>query len=253
MLLAKLVLPRGATPVASTPAWDPGGCACPLTPNAVDDPGWWRVPGRAGDVIAYVKAHQPAGSTVVSTSTGSGPGTRTEGVTFQWPGVPGVLSTRWLVVFARALPGGAKGVRADGLSVWLTARKSTDQVPPAKRLRILVVRGREVLQGPIAIRSRAKIDKVIAFLNGLPAPQPGTSACPVDSGTRVVLDFYGSRLAKRPSAIAKLVAGGCGGVLLTVHGHREQGFGNPPTSAGGRYRTTEAAVATIIGRKLKTG
>lgn len=251
MLLSKLVLPTGATSVATKPPWDTlrrGSCPCPVTPNAVDDHAWWRVPGTVSHVIAFVKAHPPAGTSVVATSAGSGQGYQSRGVTFAWPQQPGVISTRWLVVSARSLPGGSSGVRADGVSVWVTPRSSSDRVPPAKRLRILVVRGPKVLQGPIAVRSQAKIDKVIAFLNRLPAPQPGVSACPLDRGVRVILDFYASERARRPSAVAKIVVGGCGGVLLTVHGHREQGFGNPPPPA-----STWSAVASIVGRKLNTG
>jgi hypothetical protein len=245
------VLPPGATPVANKPAWDtwhPGQCPCPATPNAVDAPGWWQVPETVGNVIAFVKAHPPSGATVVATGSGSGPGYESQSVTFQWPAVPGVLSTRWLVVGARSLPGGSSGVRADGISVWVTPRSRSDRVPPATRLRVLVVRGPRVLQGPIAVRSEAKIRKVIALLNRLPAPQPGVSACPVDRGVRVILDFYRSKRAEHPSAVATIIVGGCGGVDLTVHGHREQGFGNSPTQG-----STEAAVASIIGRKLKTG
>jgi hypothetical protein len=254
-LLSRLVLPSGSTRLASEPAGDHSqlaSCSCPATPNLIDAHGWWRVPERLGEVISFVDAHRPAGTRLVVTGGGRGPGYSSKMVTFAFAPVAGVLATRWLAVNATTLPDGSTGVRADGASVWVTPRPASEVIPPAKRLRITVVRGPKLLQPPITVRSQRKVRRVVGLLNRLPAAQPGISSCPSDPGIRVVLDFYGSARARTPSAVATIVVGGCGGVLLRLHGRPQPALGDPPLRAGGRYVPLEHRVARIIGTRLRT-
>ncbi len=256
-LLSRLILPAGSTPLAAEPSGDHGQLASPatrpVTPNLADAHGWWRVPEEFSATTSFLDSHPPSGSARAGRGAGSGPGYGVASITFGFPPVAGVLGQRALVVEAVPLPHGVTGIRADGQSVWITPRARSDRIPHAKLLRIKVVRVRKVLQGPFAVRSQAKIGAVVEFLDGLPAPQPGTYSCPADQGVRGILDFFATKRAKRPEAVATVIVGGCGGVQLSVHGHREQGFGNPPVPATGPYVSTEQRVGQIIGRKLKTG
>jgi hypothetical protein len=253
-LLSQTVLPADATRLPAKPSWDAGECPCPITPNAVDDAGWWQAPESFQDVIAFVEAHPPPGSTVGGTGSSGqiGHGESSETVIIDWPPEPGVLGERTLTVSAIPLPGGSSGVRADGVSVWITPRPLSERVPQARLLRVTVTQGPKRLQGPITVRSARKTHKVIALLNRLPAAQPGVSACPLDRGIRVVLDFYATKRTQTPAAVATIVVGGCGGVGLRVHGHEEPPLAETGPMTG-RYVPIQDRVAAIIGRRLRTG
>lgn len=213
VLLGLLRLPAGATASAVEPAGDGGQLAAPAvgppaTRNAVGRHAWWRVPGDPAAVLAYVAAHPPAGSRAVIT----GPGV--EG--FAWRPRRGVLSTRWLIVHAVALAGGATGVRADAEVVWITPRPRSERIPAGeRRLRVTAV-GREAV-----ITTRHRIDRAAWLLNRLPLAQPGAVNCPLNLGIRI-------RLAFRPArAVAVVETGGCGYVTLILRGRRR-----PPLTGG---------------------
>jgi hypothetical protein len=242
-LLSRLTLPAGSSQLPARPGWS-GGCPCQLTPNLVDVHSWWEITEPIDQVVAFVESHQPPGSTLVGTGSGSGPGYSGQSVTFQWRPRPGVLSTRWLVISATSLPDGSTGVRADGESVWITPRPASERIPPAKRVRITVTRFERLEQGPIVVRTPQRVRRLRALINGLPEYQPGTRACPLDHGVRVALAFFDGRAAAHPVAQATVAAGGCGGVALQVRGRHE------PTLAG--PGNLVARINAIIGRHLKT-
>ncbi|HEY2770859.1 MAG TPA: hypothetical protein VGI87_09835 [Solirubrobacteraceae bacterium] len=238
-LLSQLILPAGSVQLAAKPSWDhwpSDHCPCPATPNVEDAHGWWQVPDDVDSVIAFVKAHTPEGSTLVS----GGPD-----VMFRWPPEPGVLSTRWLEVEANTLPDGSTAVRADGESVWTVPRPASERVPPAGRVQLTVTHGERVLQGPIEIRSHRRVAKIRALLNSLPAAQPGVYSCPGDPGVRIILEFFGRRIDATPTAKAIVSDGGCGFVGLVLRGHREPDL-------GGSGVDVVRPLLSIIGRHLKT-
>jgi hypothetical protein len=214
VLLSRLRLPPGSSASAVEPAGDGGQLARPAvgpaaTPNVVDRHAWWRVPGAPAAVLAYLGAHPPAGARRFL----SGPGV----AGFDWRPRRGVLSRRWVIVHAVALPGGSTGVRADAQVVWITPRPARERIPAdERRLRITTARRSLVVTAPSRIR------QAIRLLNALPAAQPGAVNCPADLGVTV-------RLAFRPHrAVAVVDPSGCGTVTLTLRGRRQ------PPLAGGR-------------------
>ncbi|HUA48513.1 MAG TPA: hypothetical protein VMA77_24960 [Solirubrobacteraceae bacterium] len=235
-LLASLSLPPGAVRQAGEPSGDDGTLAQPAsgppaTPNAVDDHVWWVVPGTTQEVLQYVESRAPPGAQPGLSGTSSGPGKPTVVTTgFQWPPIPGELSLRWLLVAAVQLRDGSTAVRADSEVVWITPRPRAERIPTgARRIVVATTRGGTLIQGPITIKSRARLAKVISLVNALPAFQPGVHSCPADFGWLIRLAFYRTVTGpdSSPLAVAAADPGGCGVVQLWLGGRRE------PALAGG--------------------
>ncbi len=258
-LLGELPLPAGSSESATEPAEDGSllarpGEGPPATPNAVDDHGWWLVPGGPAEALDYVCTHLPPGtvSTTISDGGVSGPDTpeNTIGV-FALPGTPGTL-----VVWAVRLPDGSTGLRADAQVVWRTPRAASETLPSGAHLLRITVRDRSRNAGvdsrqaesealrllerlPAKVTSAARIEAVVALLNRLGVAQPGLRHCPVElDETSVKLSFQASPDAV-PSAVVDIQPGGCGGVGLTLGGIAE-----PPLEGGGE-------LVSEIGRALK--
>ena len=226
-LLQTLSLPSGATGSSTEPAGDRGslahpGLGTPATPNLVDDHAWWIVPGSRAEVLAYLTAHLPAGSALGPSSTADTDGATTnESVTFAWPAIANVLTTRSLALTVTQLPNGSTGLRADSQVIWVTPRPVSEVIPRGARLlKISVLSEIKVKlppQRPFRVVSSKRIEELVALLNTLPAAQPGITNCPADFGISVRLAFY-ERTAAKPSAVARVDPYGCGGVRLTIGG-----------------------------------
>jgi hypothetical protein len=243
-LLAAVALPPGAVRSPAEPGGDGGLLAHPFTgppatPNAIDDPSWWVDPAPLRAVVRYIEHHPPAGLVPAMSGALSRHGqTLTTGIGFEWPTVPGVLGMRSLVIEVARLSGGATGVRADSQVVWITPRPPSEHIPPGARVvRVTVRRFGRLTQGPNTVTSARAVHRAVALLNALPLSQPGTSACPIDLGSRVRLAFS-RRAGAAPVAVAVVDPGGCGLVRLTIGRTRE------PALAGG------AALAPRLGRVL---
>jgi hypothetical protein len=232
-LLTQLPLPSGATESAIEPAEDDSllahpGFGPPATPNVVDDHAWWLVPGAPAEVLAYIRAHLPAGITRPFRDRLTGPNVpHNESEAFAWPPIVDVLAMRWLVVWAVQLPDGSTGLRVDAQVVWLTPRPATETIPPGGHLLRISVYGRltgeQPMQRPLRVTSLKKINAIVTLLNALPAAQPGLRSCPIDRGIRVRLAFY-ARRGVPPLAVAVVDPEGCGGVALTIGGVPQPGL-----------------------------
>ncbi len=251
-LLMATPLPAGATQSAAEPSEAGSKLAQPglrpATPNLVDDHEWWIVPGPRADVLEYVEAHRPAGTSesLCGPSTTNGV-IESECAYFAWPKVPGTLTTRWLVVEVVQLPGGATGLRADAEVVWVTPRPASETIPAGARLlRVSVsssIKANQPRQRPLTVTSAAKIEKVTALIDALPAEQPGSIVCPADFGIDVRLAFY-RRRGGPPLAVANDDPGGCGDVGLTIEGRAQ-----PPLEGGTRL---VEGVDHVLGVRLDT-
>lgn len=236
-LLTQVPLPVGATRSAGKPAGDEGRLAHPdvgpvTTTNVVDDHAWWVTSGARGEVLAYIRAHPPAGTTIAASgSTATRSVTTSESVAFAWPPITGTLGMRWLNITATQLQDGQTGLRADAQVVWITPRPASETIPTSARLlRVSVhstIAANQPQQRPLRIASQRKIAEVIALLNSLPAAQPGIRSCPADFGITVRLVFYPAPRAK-PSAIAVIDPQGCGGVALTLNGAPQPALASEP-------------------------
>jgi hypothetical protein len=265
-LLGEVSLPAGATESSSEPAGDEGllahaGAGGPDTPNVVEAHAWWTVPGSLSVVMAYVRGHAPSGSALVSSGGGGGGGggggsTTFESVTFAWPAVAGVLSTRWLVLTAMQLPHGSTALRADAEVVWVTPRAPSERIPMgARRLSVSVtseLKGNLAPQRPFSVASAKRIEGIVGLLNALPAAQPGVRSCSADPGIRVRLAFYPKSTAS-PLAVARIDPYGCGGVQLTIGGRAEPPLESEalPGTSTTRQPSLIARIDRVLGVKLK--
>jgi len=261
-LLGEVSLPAGATESSSEPAGDEGllagvGAGGPDTPNLVEAHAWWTVPGSRAEVMAHVRGHPPNGSALISSGSGGSRGSTTfESVTFVWPAVADVLSTRWLVLTATQLPHGSTGLRVDTQVVWVTPRPASEWIPAgARHLKVSVtssLKGNLAPQRPFSVTSAQRIERVVALLNSLPAAQPDVRSCPDDPGIRVRLAFNQPDTAS-PSAVATIDPYGCGGVQLTIGGRPQAPLGSEalPGTSTTREPSLILRIDRVLGVKLK--
>lgn len=234
-LLAALMLPLGASAVASDPSrlhLLGRAPSAPVTPNLVDAHGFWHVPGTPGSVLRWIEDHPPAGG---ERDLGGQSGSSSSGVTAQWEGysfasVAGVLSYRALLVEVAAAAGGGTALRADGQAVWLVPRSGSEWIPAG--VRAIVISSKRVNGpsiGPRTVTGARTVKRIVSLVNELPAAQPGVYSCPDDTGPFVTLRFATAPSSGRTIAVADADGSGCGLVSLRI-GNRTE----PPLTGGPR-------------------
>jgi hypothetical protein len=182
-LLSKLRLPAVAVRLTAEPAGDHGWLkpmqALVATTAHADVHGWWQIPAAGGDVLAYLEARAPAGSKLGMTGGGSKPGSTEQDVSFQWPAIPGRLTSRQLAVSLTALPGGSTGVLAQAESEWIVPRPRSERVPASTREVVVTLAPRNGgLNRSDAVTSAGQVRRIVAMINALPVTQPVETSCP---------------------------------------------------------------------------
>ncbi|MGI8505415.1 MAG: hypothetical protein ACR2MK_01180 [Solirubrobacteraceae bacterium] len=236
-LLRRLRLPVGASVSTTEPAGD-GGLLKPLralvaTTARADVHAWWVVPGRPDSLLAYIKAHAPAGAKFYATGSGSGgPSGRTvETLDYSWPAIGGVIGLRELAVSVTSLSSSATGVLAQAESDWIVPRPASERVPAGTH-EIDVTSAK--LDGPttasLSVTSAVKVRRIVALIDKMPIVQPGTYSCPglTNVGARVVRLAFRARVAGKLLARATYVdyppltapSGPCNAIDFSVRGHR---------------------------------
>lgn len=161
----------------------------------------WTVTGSASSVLSSVTAHLPAGSTVISRGSGSGPGSASQSIIFSWPRVPDVLNTRWLEVGVSTSGTGTLLV-ARSQSEWVVTRPLDEHVPAGVR-DIQITNGWPGKAPFLSdrVKSRAKVRALVALFDSLGIIQPGAINCPSEIAGPVVTISFDARTA-RPLAQA---------------------------------------------------
>ncbi len=229
-LLGLTPLPSGATASSADPengAWLHGSTAELAFLRVIDDHGFWRVPGDPQTVIAWIQAHPPSGSTVSTTSQTGQNGTPVAwSVTFAFSAPRGRIAEEVLGVGVTAAIGGGTAMRADGAAVWLVPRSAGEVVPRGVRA-IEVFRdhwlGREARR-VATVTSRARIARVIRFVDSREIVQPGTvTSCPEIGPQTLVLDlrFVSGRIHASGRPLARVLEDACGGLSFWIRGRRE--------------------------------
>jgi hypothetical protein len=235
-LLARLVLPAGATRLASEPPGDHAylKVAAALEADAARSlaHGWWEVPGTPDVVLAYIRAHRPAGGKLFATGAGGNlrNATSAETLDYQWPGVRNVLGYRELAVTATALADGETGVLAEAQSDWIVPRPSGEQIPPSTgEIDITSGTPGQPPTESLSVSKPSQVRKIVKLINALPIAQPIAYMCPALIDPRLVvmtfrtatggpalavLTYYDYRPWSGPSAACKTVG-------LTIGGRRQ--------------------------------
>jgi hypothetical protein len=223
-LLSKLVLPAGATQTAH----DPGAgrvlaepALAPDTSALVDIHRFWRVAGeQPGDVLAWFQAHVPAGSSLTTSGSGSGPGYEESVLGYSFPNLAGVITSRELAVSITNARGGGTAIRVDAEDVYWVPKPKWERIPAGVGLiDVTVQRMNPSSTSHYTVTDMAKVTKIVKLVNALPPGQPGVIACPADGGPDVTLDFR-SASGATPLATAIVDGSGCGGVSLMLRGKR---------------------------------
>lgn len=235
-LLSRLMLPSGATPSSAEPAGD-GGQLRPLplligALKSVTAHGWWTLPGGPDAVVAYIRAHPPAGARLTGTGSGSnGQGQSMRSLDFDWRPVTRTLGVRHLRVTVTALPGGETGLLAESQSQWIVPRPAGERVPRGVRV-VDVQAGPRGEPAKIVrtVTGRAEIHRLIALVDSLEIVQPVEMSCPSltpNAAWEIALTFRarpgGPALARLDYADypPRLAPGTeCTPVQFTVRGHR---------------------------------
>ena len=202
-LLGRAVLPAGAVRLSGPPsgssAIDNAGPQ-PATPDIADAHAWWRAPGTLASVVAFEKAHAPAGSSFSGTggalvnSGGRSRATWTD-VQFAFPPQAGVLSSRTLIVKMTALGAHATAVRVDAQDVWEIPRSAAERIPAG--VHDIDVSSAVPGKPPTlsqSVTDPTKVASIIKLIDALPIVQPGTIACPMIlvNGPTVTFTFRAS-------------------------------------------------------------
>jgi hypothetical protein len=226
-VLALMKLPPNATQSNTEPGGDNGVLAAPTdneaTPNLVDAYAWWRVPGKAGDVLAYVAGHLPHGAKRFMTSSGNvAPGYAAEAWTLG--PIPNVLTERVFGVTVVQLTPGTTGVRTDGEALWIVPRPPWEVVPAGVRTVVIrafsshVPNGRRLLPNGVYTLTGAGAHRLVAFINGMPLVQPGLRHCPAGFLASVHLRFLSDPGHTLATAVEHPT--GCASVTLALRGRR---------------------------------
>jgi hypothetical protein len=178
-LLAAVAVPAGAVSRSSGTGTGPlGDHLLTLAYASAYAYRTWSVTGDPSSVLSFVTAHLPPGSAVVSRGSGSGPGGDSQSITFSWPPVLGVLSTRWLEVSVSTSATGTL-LFAESQSEWVVTRPRAEQIPAGVR-EVVVTDG--LLGKPPFLSRRvenhSKVGALVGLFDSLGIIQSGVMSCP---------------------------------------------------------------------------
>lgn len=137
--LAMLQLPPGAFRT-SGPSSGSGSAlrtppSEPSTPNLIDLPAWWVLPGQPPEVLTWIEAHLPPGSTLGGEGSNETLGKATSwDIELAWPPIREKVEERELLLTVTAQSGGGTALRADAQAVWVTPHPASDRIPAAARV-----------------------------------------------------------------------------------------------------------------------
>ncbi len=218
--LSELMLPSGATRVSSDPSEGSVLRPPPIpTTNqkyAIDDTGFWRVPGKPSAVASWLRSQSPSGA---DGSFGGSPyhGVSSFGWTFRYSRA---VVLQALDVEVAPAAGGGSAVRADGVAVWVPPHPIWDQIPASVHVMTVwrMVKGRD--SGPVTFRNARRVQRVGRFLDDATLVPPiAVHGCPKGYRDSFRLLFQ----AKRPGPVlasSKGTASGCSYMTLTVDGRK---------------------------------
>lgn len=156
----------------------------PDSPNLIDKPSWWQVPGQPKQVLAWERAHLPHMFTPNGTGSSGGPKPP-----IMWddqyslPDVPNLLAWPSLLVGAVSAGHGTTDIRVDAQVVWVPAKPAAERVPSAAKVVTVTVLtepgvGPIHLAGPVTVSDPAKVRRIAAMVDGLSVNPPAVSSCP---------------------------------------------------------------------------
>jgi hypothetical protein len=196
-LLASFVPPPGASRLPKAPNLPGGYLKNPITflgdGYQVDGTTFWQAPGAPTAVLNWEIAHISHRFSIgdADFSVNGSPADRS----FELPAIPGVLTSRDLVVEVVSMGAGETGIRVDAEVGWQPPRPASDQVPAAARLVMIAeettMQTGQGLPSPVTITDPAVVAKLAALVNSMPiSPINGIAvSCPAGFGSALTLTF----------------------------------------------------------------
>lgn len=216
-LLKSFVPPPGARRLTTAPA----ALKTPVTALASGYQArgvtFWSAPGDPRALIAWEKAHIATRFTVGDADFGPPAWDQM----FQLPAVPGVLTSRDLVMEVVGLGNGETGIRVDAEVGWQPSRPAAGQVPPSARIVTITQLPSPVPDAsrppaPVTITGATLVKRLVALLNALPVSQFNgvVVPCPMPPAGGLLLTF---RATPGGPVLAQARTGQpCGVTSLTV-------------------------------------
>jgi hypothetical protein len=247
-LLTRLRLPPGATPVGIEPSGDHSYLKA--TGELLDDAAratahaWATIDEPPSEVIAYLSAHPPAGSSQSGTGAiGNGDShTLASEIMFAWPPVGNVLGYRELQVTVTSLDSGETGILAQAQSDWTVLRSWRERVPAGvTRVRITLQRAPRRIGltklGPLShalLTTPAEVARAVSLVDSLAVVQPIVLPCPMEgepAGALTVTYGAGPAGPALAQATVPLFPGGrdggggeCDPIRFSIRGHAQTGL-----------------------------
>ncbi|WP_370364971.1 hypothetical protein [Catenulispora sp. GP43] len=224
-MLAAFQAPPGATESAGQPDPLPSGLQHPpIQAGAQTQAGavaWYSAPQSPDQVLAWVRAHPPTGSSL------SGSGSSSVGPSFVSFAFPGTLN--WLVVSPLSGSDGRTVVRLDAIAVWTPSRPAATKLGyGAPSVSVVTTAPPDPRQPLPASEARTQtatapliIHQVVDLLNALQPQIRGAVNCPSDDGTRVRITLPGL-------AVVSADPVGCEAVEITPQGGAPQFYTGGP-------------------------
>lgn len=193
-ILAAFVPPPGARRLSRPPAAPGGVLNQPTTflgdATQADGTTFWEAPGGPQALLSWETAH---------ISRRFKPGDADFGPpawdqAFDLPPVPGVLTSREMIVKVAGLGNGKSGIRVDAEVGWQPARPASDKMPAARAVTIAEIPGMlhpKRPPRPVTVTSALAVGKLAALVNGLAiSPFNGASVpCPAPAIAGLTLTF----------------------------------------------------------------
>lgn len=233
-ILKAFVPPPGAQRLAQPPNAPGGLLKTPITglgdATQADGTTFWTAPGDPQALLAWEQAHIPRRFTLGDADFGPPAWDRM----FELPPIPGVLTSRAMVVEVAGLGNGQTGIRVDAEVGWQPPRPAADQVPPTAQV---VTIARQPDNGPndkrppkpVTITDVKVVKKLAALVNGLPISPFNNIAvpCPLPFLGGLQLTFRARPGA--PVLATALTDQPCGVVAFTATGRKELELTNTGT------------------------
>jgi hypothetical protein len=223
-MLRAFVPPPGAKRLSGPPDLPGGVLKRPITylGDATQANGvvFWEAPGDPQALIAWEEAHIAKRFTLGDADFGPPAWDRM----FQLPPIPGVLTSRSIVMEAASMGGGETGIRVDAEVGWQPPRTASTKIPPTATVVTIAEQpnfspNHKRLPTPVTITDQKVVRKLVALINALPISPLNNVAvsCPATMGIGLDLTF---RAKPGGQVLAQALTGqACaGGVALILHG-----------------------------------
>ncbi len=203
--LASLRLPADVLRTAGEPRFARPLFGAGPTSNAhnADDESWWAAAANPAAIIAYVRAHRPAGAAISGSGSGSDPAAALTSLELQlsWPPVGEQVYNRTLTLTVITPSRGDSAIVAQSEASWIVPRAPSERVPAGVHAIAISLR---IGTGPFAERHMhtrtqlvhrpSTVARIVRELDSLQIVQPGVAySCPLeivgDQAPKLTLQF----------------------------------------------------------------